>query len=66
MIVFVLIAASAIWYFLPTFFERVEPSDVKSIAVFNGNTGKDFDISDADEIRYIVENTQGIRMEKGV
>ena len=65
MIVFALAAASAIWYFLPkTFLSGVEPSDIKSIAVFDGNTGKGFDINDADEIRYIIENIQGIKMER--
>ena len=41
----------------------MEPSDVKSIYVFDGNTGKDFDISDPDEIRYIVENIQSNKLE---
>ena len=37
MIVFALAAASAIWYFLPKIFlSGVEPSDIKSIAVFDG------------------------------
>ena len=65
MIVFALAAASAIWYCLPKIFlSGVEPSDIKSIAVFDGNTGKGFDINNADEIRYIIENIQGIKMER--
>ena len=42
----------------------IEPSDVKSISVFDGNTGNSFEISDTEEIHYIVENIQGIQMEK--
>lgn len=47
-----------------TFLSGVEPSDVKSISVFDGNTGKDFDIKDTDEICYIVENIQGSKIER--
>lgn len=68
LIIVIVIAAaaiSAIWYFVPTvFLSRVDSSDVKSISVFDGNTGKGFDISDTDEIRYIVENIQGTKMKK--
>ena len=50
-IVFVLIATLTIWYFMPTTF-------------FDGNTGERFDFSDAEEIRYVVENIQSTRMKK--
>lgn len=64
-IIIAAIAISLVWYFSPkTFLSGVEPSDVKSISVFDGNTGKGFDISDTDEIRYIVENIQGCKMER--
>ena len=68
LIIVIVIAAAAIslvWYFSPrTFLGGVEPSDIKSIVIFDGNTGKGFYISDADEIRYIVENVQGNKMER--
>ena len=64
-IVFVLIAALAIWYFTPTtFLSEVNPSDIRCISVFDGNTGERFDFSDAEEIRYVVENIQSTRMKK--
>ena len=64
-IIFALIAASAIWYFLPTaFLSKVEASHIKSISVFDGNTGVGFDFSDTDEIRYVVENIQSAKMKK--
>ena len=64
-IVIAAIAISVVWYFSPRIFlSGIEPSDVKSISVFDGNTGKGFDISDTDEIRYIVENIQGCKMER--
>ena len=64
-IVFVLIAALVIWYFMPTtFLSKVTPSDIKSISVFDGNTGESFDFSDRDEIRYVVENIQNTKMKK--
>lgn len=59
------IAISLVWYFSTIDFLRgVEPSDVKSMSVFDGNTGQDFDISDTGEIRYIVENIQDNKMER--
>ena len=64
-IVFVLMVALAIWYFIPTtFLSKVDPSDIKSISVFDGNTGEGFDFSNADEIRYVVENIQSTKMKK--
>ncbi len=64
-IIFALIAASAIWYLLPTaFLSKVEASHIKSISVFDGNTGEGFDFSDTDEIRYVVENIQSAKMKK--
>ena len=63
--VFVLIVALAIWYFIPTtFLSKVNPSDIKSISVFDGNTGERFDFSNADEIHYVVENIQNTKMKK--
>jgi hypothetical protein len=51
------IAISAAWYFSPkTFLSRVDPSNVKSISVFDGNNGNGFVIEDESEIQYIVEN----------
>ncbi len=64
-ITFVLAAALAIWYFnTTTFLRKVNPSDIKSISVFDGNTGESFDFSDTDEIRYVVENIQSTKMKK--
>lgn len=59
------IAISAAWYFSPkNFLSGVVPSDVKSISVFDGNTGKRFVIDDLAEIKYIVENIQNTEMER--
>ena len=64
-ITFVFAAALAIWYFnTTTFLRKVNPSDIKSISVFDGNTGESFDFSDTDEIRYVVENIQSTIMKK--
>ena len=64
-IALVLVVIAAIWYFLPAAFLRgVAPSDITSISVFDGSTGEGFEISDPDEIRYIVENIQSAEMKK--
>lgn len=55
----------AVWYFLPkTFLRGVEPSEVKSIPVFDGCSGNSFAVEDTAEIKYIVENIQSVRMRK--
>lgn len=64
-ILIVAMAISVVWYFSPrTFLSGVEPSGVRSISVFDGNTGKSFVIEDPAEIRYIVENIQDIAMKR--
>lgn len=65
LIIITAIAISVMWYFSPkTFLSGVEPSDVKSISVFDGNTGNGFVIDDLAEVKYIVENIQDIEMER--
>jgi hypothetical protein len=60
------IAILALWYFTPkTFLKGIEPSDVKSISVFDGSSGNGFVIDDGSEIQYIVENIQSTPMTRG-
>lgn len=48
---FVLAAILALWYFAPkTFLKGIEAAEVKTISVFDGNSGKSFEISDPEEI----------------
>lgn len=62
----ILAITACIWYFSPkTFLKNVDASDVSKISVFNGSSGKSFTIENADEIKYIVENIQGIKMKRG-
>ena len=64
-IVIVIMAILAVWYFSPkTFLSGIEATDVKSISVFDGDTGNHFDIDDPEEIKDIVENIQGNEMER--
>ncbi|MBO5282042.1 MAG: hypothetical protein J6B43_02780 [Lachnospiraceae bacterium] len=63
--VVIVIGILSVWYFFPkTFLDGIEAGDVKSISVFDGNTGKSFHIDAPEEIQYIVENIQGIEMER--
>ena len=56
------IAISLICYFAPkTFLKNTVAEDVSSIHVFNGSNGKSFDITDKDEIAYIVSNISSIK-----
>ena len=64
-IVIAAIAISVVWYFSPKAFLRgVEPSNVKSIYVFDGNTGKEFVIESPEEIERIVKNIQEVKMKR--
>lgn len=64
-VVIIIAAIFAAWYFSPkTFLNGVEATDVKSISVFDGNTGKSFYIDKPEEIKYIVENIQNIKMKR--
>ena len=52
-------------YFSPkTFLKNQEPSSIKSISVFDGNTGEGFVISNPNEIKYIVENISRIKTKR--
>ena len=66
-VVFIIIAAIilCVWYYIPkTFLNRLDASEVMTISVFDGNTGKGFVIESSEEIRQIVENIQQIKMKR--
>ena len=66
-VVMIIIVAIVIgvWYSTPKRFLRtVEASEVISISVFDGNTGKGFTIDDSDEIKQIIENIQSTEMKR--
>ena len=66
MIVITTIAISMVWYFSPrTYLGGIEPYNIKSISVFDGNTGKGFVIKGSEEIKQIVENIQKVKMKRG-
>lgn len=54
-----------VWYSTPkTFLNGLDASDVLSISVFDGNTGKGFTIEVPEEIEQITGNIQGIEMKR--
>lgn len=69
-LLFALIAAIiigfAVWYQSPTAFlsERI-PIDIEHIEVFDGTTGKQFTITNRDEIEYILHNIQSQTFRRG-
>lgn len=59
------IAIFAAWYFFPTTFLRdIEPSDVKSISIVDGTTGKSFVVEDRAEIEHVLKSIQSVIMHK--
>lgn len=64
-ILVVLSATFILFRFTPkTFGKNLSYEKVDHIYVFDGNTGIGFTIKNPDEIKYIVENVQGITMKK--
>ena len=67
-VVFIIVAliVMCVWYYTPkTFLNKLDASEVMSISVFDGNTGKGFVIESSEEISQIVENIQQIKMKRG-
>lgn len=54
-----------VWYNVPSaFLKSTDTNEVAFIQVFNGNSGNRFDITDKEQIGYIVENIQKQSFEK--
>lgn len=54
-----------VWYFVPkTFLNAPGSSEIISISVFDGNTGKEFTINDTDEIKQITESIRNTEMKR--
>ncbi|MGM9663966.1 MAG: hypothetical protein ACI3XF_03915 [Eubacteriales bacterium] len=65
-IIMIMVSIFGIWYFSPkTFLKGIEADEIKAISVFDGNTGRSFDIIAPKEIEYIVENIRSTKMERG-
>lgn len=64
--VILIVAVVAVVYYLTpkTFGRNVSPSDVDHIYVFDGNTGKEFTISNPEDVQYIVENIKSHPMRR--
>ena len=55
----------AVWWFSPKYFlKHVNPQDIVSIDVFNGNDGNGFTITDKEDIEFLTEHIQSIPMKK--
>ena len=64
--IIVLIAIfGSIWWVIPVYlFNGVSPEDISKIRVSNGTTNRQFDITDPEDITFIVENIQKIPMKR--
>lgn len=64
-VVIICIVAGLIWWFSPTYFLKgVKPEDVSTIKVFNGSSGNSFEITEPNDIAFLVENIQKVPMKK--
>lgn len=58
----VLVLGLLIWYKTPIRIADADPADVGEIVIFDGNTGKRVQITDADEIEYVIESLHSVRL----
>ena len=64
-VILLFIVCGLIWWIMPVHFLReVEPEEVATIIVFNGNNGDEFEITNADDISYILNTIKQITLKK--
>lgn len=57
----VLLLILVAYYYAPvTFLKGVDPADIATITIFDGNTGSESEITKQKDITYIVENIQSV------
>lgn len=54
-----------IWYGMPVKALDVDPDSVAYISIFDGNQGRQVEVTDADQIRRIVENLDSVTLRRG-
>lgn len=60
-IILALVIAFLIWFFMPRKIITVDIDKAKSITLFNGTTGRTFEITDKEEIEYIYDKLKDVR-----
>lgn len=64
-VILVVAVIAVVYYLTPKIFGmKISPSDVAQIYVFDGETGKEFTISNPEDIQYIVENIKSHSMRR--
>ncbi len=64
-ILFALVVCGLGWWFFPVrFLSGIEPGDVVTIQVMNGNNGDEFEIADPDDISHVVNAIKQITFQK--
>ncbi len=64
LVVLLIVAESIIlWWISPRYFLK-NANEIKCIEIFNGSTGKIFQVTDADKIQHIVSGIQGTKFKK--
>ena len=64
-IVLLFVVCGLIWWLMPVHFLReVESQEVAAIVVFNGNNGDEFEVTNSDDISYIVDSIKQITLRK--
>lgn len=64
-IVLLFVVCGAIWWFFPVHFLRgVGPKEIVTIFVSNGNNGDQFEVTDPDDVSWLVNNIKEIPLRK--
>ena len=66
LILILIITVTCFWYFTPkTFLKGIDNSEIASISVFNGSTGKRMTLEDEEDVNTIVNNIRSAEMKRG-
>ncbi len=65
LVILVMICGGFIWYYTPVNFVSLDAADVYKIMIFNGNSGEKINITDREDIEYLISNWNEVTLKRG-
>ena len=56
--------AAAVWYSMPVKLLNIDPDSVAKITIFNGNQGRQIEVTDAAMVRRVAENLDSVTVRR--